>query len=166
MRPGNQGGSHRQARGDRTAVERTGDPYRAGAKWPEPTSCPECGAIFQRGRWQWGEAATNAEHHLCPACLRIRDHIPAGELTLSGAFFNEHRDEILQLIHNTATRARAEHPLQRIIELKNDGAHTVVTFTDSHLAHGVGEALHHAYRGDLDSHWTDEGDLMRVSWSR
>jgi len=166
MRPGNQGGPRHQARGDRTAVERVSDPYRAAAKWPEPTSCPECGAIFHHGRWQWGEAAANAEHHLCPACQRVRDRVPAGELTLSGAFFNDHRDEVLHLVHNTATRARAEHPLQRMIESKDDGAHTVITFTDSHLVHGIGEALRHAYHGDLDSRWTDEGDLLRVAWRR
>lgn len=166
MRPRNPGGPPHQGRGDRTAVERGSDPYRVGEKWPEPTSCPECGAIFHHGRWQRGEAPANAEHHLCPACLRVRDHVPAGELTLSGAFFNEHRDEVLHLIHNTETQARTEHPLQRIIELKNEGTHTIVTFTDSHLAHGIGEALRHAYRGDLDWRWTDEGDLLRVSWSR
>jgi len=42
----------------------------------------------------------------------------------------------------------------------------VVTFTDAHLVHGIGEALHHAYHGKLDSHYTDEDDLLRVAWSR
>ncbi|MFL6647273.1 MAG: hypothetical protein ACJ8LN_03430 [Sulfurifustis sp.] len=32
-----------------------------------------------------------------------------------------------------------------------DGA--LVTYTDTHLAHGIGEALRHAYHGELDSQW-------------
>lgn len=155
-----------QARGDRTAVAHVNDPYRMREKWPEPTSCPTCGAIFHQGRWQWGAPAAKAEEHLCPACLCIRDHVPAAQLTLSGPFFTTHREEILHLVMNAETKARAEHPLERIMEIKDEEDRTLVTFTDAHLAHGVGNALHHAYHGDLDSQWTDAGDLMRVSWSR
>jgi len=146
--------------------ERVSDPYRAREKWPEPTNCPECGAIFHDGRWQWGEAAQEAEQHLCPACQRIRDQVPAGELTLSGAFFTDHRQEILNLIHNAETEARAEHPLERLMDIEEWEDRTVITFTDAHLVHGVGEALHHAYQGELDSQYTNEDDLLRVSWSR
>ncbi len=155
-----------QPRRDRMDAERVSDSYRARGKWKEPTTCPECGAIFQLGRWQWGAAAPGAEHHLCPACERIRDRVPAGQLLLSGPFFAEHREEIMRLVRNTETRARAEHPLERIIDVSDDAGRTTVTFTDSHLTHGIGEALHHAYHGELDSHYTDEGDLLRVSWSR
>ncbi len=155
-----------QPRRDRMDSERVSDPYRARGKWPEPTTCPECGAIFQRGRWQWGQAAADAERHLCPACQRIRDRVPAGQLTLSGEFFAAHRDEILHLVRNAEAKARAEHPLERIMEVRDEGTATVVTFTDAHLVHGIGEALRHAYQGELDSHYTDEGDLLRVAWRR
>jgi len=146
--------------------ERVSDPYRARGKWPEPTVCPECHAVFHRGRWQWATAEPDAEEHLCPACQRVRDRVPAGQLTLSGEFFNTHRDEVLHLIRNTETKARAEHPLERIIEIVEQGTQTVITYTDGHLARGTGAALHHAYDGELDSRYTDEGDLLRVSWRR
>jgi hypothetical protein len=155
-----------QPRGDRTAVERVSDPYRARGKWPEPTACPTCHAIFHRGRWQWGAEPPGAAKHLCPACSRVRDRVPAGQLALSGEFFRAHRDEILHLVHNAESKARAEHPLERIIDTTDEADHTVVTFTDGHLARGIGAALHHAYDGELDSHYTDEGDLLRVSWRR
>ena len=61
---------------------------------------------------------------------------------------------------------RAEHPLERIMDIKEEAGHTVVTFTDAHLVHGIGEALRHAYHGKLDSRYTDEDDLLRVAWSR
>ena len=155
-----------QSRGDRTAVERVSDPYRTRGKWPEPTTCPQCNAVYHRGRWQWGVAAADAEKHLCPACMRVRDRVPAGRLTLSGEFFREHRDEVLHLVRNAEAKARAEHPLERIIEIVEETNQTVVTFTDGHLARGIGAALHHAYDGELDSHYTDEGDLLRVAWKR
>ena len=158
--------SSHQPRRDRMAEERVSDPYRARGKWPEPTICPGCSAIFHHGHWAWGAAEPGAEQHLCPACQRIRDRVAAGQLTLSGPFFTEHRDEILHLVRNTEAKAKAEHPLERIIDVKDEGEQTVVTFTDSHLTHGIGEALRHAYHGELGSHYTDEGDLLRVTWSR
>lgn len=155
-----------QPRRDRMDEERVSEPYRARGKWKEPTTCPECGAIYHHGRWQWGAAEPGAERHLCPACQRIRDRLPAGQLALSGPFFVEHRDEIVNLVRNAEAQARAEHPLERIIDITDEADRTVVTFTDAHLTHGVGEALRHAYHGELDARYTDEGDLLRVAWSR
>jgi hypothetical protein len=146
--------------------ERVSDPYRTRGKWKEPSTCPECGAIFHNGHRQRGAAVPGAEQHRCPACQRIHDRVPAGQLTLSGPFFAEHREEILHLVRNTEAKARAEHPLERIMEIRHEADRIVVTFTDSHLTHGVGEALRHAYHGELDSHYTDEADLLRVTWSR
>ena len=158
--------SSHQPRRDSLYEERVTDPYRARGKWPEPTTCPQCGAIFHHGRWQWGAAAPAAEPHLCPACQRIRDRVPAGELTLGGAFFTAHRPEILNLIHHAESAARAEHPLERIMAIEEGEDRTVITFTDAHLTHGIGEALRHAYQGELDSRYPDQDTLLRVSWSR
>lgn len=155
-----------QPRRDRMDSERVSDPYRDRGKWPEPTSCPDCGAILHHGHWEWGTAAAGAEQHLCPACHRTRDRVPAAQLTLSGKFFAEHRDEILHLVRNTEAAAKAEHALERIMDIKDDAAGTVITFTDAHLVHRIGKALQHSYQGELDSHFTDEGDLARVAWSR
>ena len=155
-----------QPRRDRMDAERTSDPYRAREKWPEPTTCPDCSAIFSGGRWQWGVAAAEAESHLCPACRRVRERVPAAQLVISGEFFKTHRDEILHLMRNAETKARGEHPLERIMDVMEEPERVTVTFTETHLAHGIGQALQHAYRGELDSHYTDEGDLLRVMWKR
>jgi len=40
----------------------------------------------------------------------------------------------------------------------------LVTTTDIHLARGIGEALHHAYQGELEFHYNPEENLLRVHW--
>jgi len=156
----------RQPRRDLKPEQHVASPYRARGKYREPTTCPECGAIFHRGRWQWGTADPAAQAHLCPACLRIRDRVPGGELTLSGEFFDAHREEILHLVRNVGAVAGAEHPMERVIGIRDEPGRTVVTLTDGHLTHGLGEALHRAYEGELASRYAEADDLMRVSWTR
>ena len=43
---------------------------------------------------------------------------------------------------------------------------TSITTTDIHLARGIGEALHHAYQGELEFHYNPEQNLLRVNWRR
>jgi hypothetical protein len=72
-------------RRDRLIRERVHDPYKTRLKLLEPTVCPQCGAAWQSGRWQWVETRPDdANEELCQACHRINDKYPAGELTLSG----------------------------------------------------------------------------------
>ena len=160
---------HLQASGTqiRNLRELEHDPYHARKKLGEPTACPDCGAIYQGGRWQWGQATAGAEQHRCPACQRIRDRCPAGLLTISGDFLAEHREEINHLIRNVEQREKSEHALKRIVDMEEqaDGA-LLVTFTDPHLARAIGEALHSAYKGDLDFHYQEGEFLLRVSWRR
>jgi hypothetical protein len=42
----------------------------------------------------------------------------------------------------------------------------VITTTDVHLARRIGEAVHHAYQGDLDVKYSPDEYMVRVSWSR
>ena len=154
-----------QHRGDRLLREMDHDPYHAKAKL-KPTQCPECGAVFHHGRWAWGEALTQAHEEMCPACRRIHDKVPAAFLNLSGEFFKEHRQEIVNLIHNYEQREKREHPLKRIMDIDDQADGWVITFTDAHLARGIGEALHKAYEGEIDYRYTHEDIMLRVNWSR
>lgn len=142
------------------------DPYRAAAKPPEPTTCPSCHATFSSGRWTWAEAPNDSFQQLCPACQRIHDRFPAGYVTIKGAFLAEHRDEIVNLINNHEQKEKAQRPLQRImaVEDKSDGLE--VTTTDSHLARGIAEALHDAYKGDLKLRYSRDENLLRATWKR
>ena len=90
------------------------DPYKAHGKLPEPTSCPKCGAVFENGRWRWAMSApAGAQAHICPACHRIADKFPAGELTLEGGFLARHSAEIIGLARNIEEAQKREHPMQR-----------------------------------------------------
>lgn len=151
-------------RRDRLLQEQVHDSYKSKGKLAEPSVCAQCGAVFHAGRWQWSKAPANAHETTCPACHRIHDHFPAGYITLQGEFFREHHDEIMNLVHNEEKRERAEHPLKRIIAVESKGNEVLVTTTDIHLARSIGDALHHAYQGDLEYHYNSEQNLLRVGW--
>ena len=142
------------------------DPYHAVTKPPEPTVCPTCKAVFTEGRWTWGRAPSEAGEMNCPACQRIQDDFPAGYVTIKGEFFKEHRDEIIAVITSKEDREKAEHPLQRIIAIEDVREGLQVKTTDSHLARGIGEALHDAYKGDLKLKYSRDENLLRAVWKR
>lgn len=151
---------------DRLLRELEHDPYHSKVKLEEPTVCPDCRAVFHSGRWTWDDPPEDAHRNLCPACRRVRDRVPAAFLTLRGGFVDEHKEEILNLVRNYEQREKAEHPLKRIMAIEEQDGETVITFTDAHLARGIGEALQHAYKGELDYHYVEEDIMLRVTWTR
>ena len=157
-----------QPRRDRMYEEHVQDPYQARGKLTEPTVCPDCGAVFHTGRWQWTRLPEGAQEHRCPACERAHDHIPAGILTLGGDFFHQHKAEIMRLIQHTEELEKAEHPLERImsIEEKEGDQQTLISFTGIHLTKRSGEAIRHAYQGNFDFSYSDRDDVVRASWER
>jgi NMD protein affecting ribosome stability and mRNA decay len=155
-----------QPRIDRRIDEHENDAYGIKGKLPDPTACPSCGATYRNGRWTWSPAPADARRTRCPACRRIEDRYPAGIVTLGGSFAAEHAGEIEGLARNLEEREKQEHPLKRIMEIRPEGDGVVVTTTDARLARAIGEALHHAYQGELDYRFTDAENVLRVSWTR
>jgi len=160
----NQQAAYRPIRHDRLLQEQVHDSYKAKGKLHEPSVCLHCRAVYHKGRWQWMAAPADAQAVTCPACHRIQDHFPAGFLTLKGEFLHQHREEILNLVHNEEMRERAEHPMKRIIAVEERGPDVLVTTTDIHLARTIGDALHHAYQGQLEYHYNEAQNLLRVEW--
>jgi len=153
-------------RRDRLMQEKVHDPYKERGKWPEPTVCTTCKALFTGGRWTWQEAPLGAYTIVCPACQRIADDFPAGNLAIKGAFFAQHREELLNLIHNTERQEKGEHPLERIMAIVDEKDHTMITTTGIHLARRIGEALSHAYQGDFEFAYGDGEESILATWSR
>jgi len=143
------------------------DPYALHAKPAEPTWCPECGAVFEQGRWQWKErVSSRAPSLLCAACKRTRDNMPAGIVQIDGPFAREHRDEVLAMLQHRAERAKAEHPLQRMMAITDRADALEVTTTDIHLAGELAHALQHAFQGELQLDYADHQVLLRAHWRR
>lgn len=157
---------HDRQRKDRQIEEVVHDPYLERHKPSGPAVCPGCGALFDGGHWRWMPVPPGAKAHLCPACHRVRDEFPAGYVTLSGSFFGEHRDEILGLVRNEETRAKSEHPLERIIQIAEANGEMTITTTDIHLPRRIGEALKHAWHGDLELKYAPSEYRVRVHWRR
>lgn len=153
-------------RRDRRTRELVHDTYKLRSKLPEPTQCPTCGAVYHRGRWQWGQAPEGAHRHECPACLRIADRYPAGTLRLEGVFPRTHRDQVLRVATNVEARENREHPLERIMSIEDTDDAVVVQTTGTHLARGIGQALVDAFKGDLDIDYPEESAIVRVCWRR
>lgn len=151
---------------DRPLFERDVDAYKSKGKLSEPTVCQQCGAVYHEGRWQWAETPANALKDTCPACHRMHDNYPAGFVTLEGPFFDAHCEEIRHLVQHHAEHERAEHPLKRIMAIENQNGAMLITTTDTHLARGIGEAVRHAYQGELKVEHTSGENLVRVYWKR
>jgi NMD protein affecting ribosome stability and mRNA decay len=151
---------------ERPLIEQQIDAYRMQGKLAEPAICPQCNAVFHKGRWQWMPVPAAAHHQICPACHRQNDGYPAGYVSLSGAFFDAHREEILRVVHKHEQRERGEHPLKRIMAIEQQGDATLVTTTDIHLARGIAEAVHHAYQGELELHYNPRENQLRAYWQR
>jgi hypothetical protein len=126
--------------------ERVHDTYRNLARPKGSLVCNGCGAVFEAGRWRWGDAPANAHRGTCPACRRIEDNYPAGVVEIGGATL----DEVTAIARNTETRERPEHPLERIIVIQERDGHITIDTTGTHLARRIGKALHRALGGDLE----------------
>jgi hypothetical protein len=146
------------------AREYVHDTYKSRGKLAEPACCPRCGAVFHKGRWTWTSRPAKAHEEVCPACRRIEDKCPAGIIHLSGAFLQTHREEVLNVIRNQEAEAKKEHPLCRVMEIQKSEEEIVVTTTDTHLPRRIGEALWHAYHGELNLHYGTDPRLIRMTW--
>lgn len=143
------------------------DPYKSRGKLPEPAECPSCHLVFLDGRWQRAKQPPKDAHRAsCPACQRIADNFPAGEMKLTGTFVAAHSDEIVSLVRNTEAKEQSEHPLQRLMGIDERDRCIIVTTTDIHLPRRIAHALAAAYKGRLDTHYDEAGYFVRIGWHR
>ena len=153
---------------DRNIREKGHDPYDQGKKHVGGVYCPECKAIYQEGRWIWPEKEHLAFDvpFICPACRRIKDDFPAGEVYLSGTYLITHMDEIEHLVNKIIREGKERSPVKRMIDMKKTSGGLCVRLTDDHLARLIGDALHRAYKGDLQFKYSDEQKFLRLFWHR
>ena len=146
----------------RAQRDRVLDPYQVQQKLSEPSACPQCGAVYHVGRWQWGPQPEGAHAALCPACRRINDGLPAGIVTIRGSLAVRHKDEIIALARHAEAAEKAEHPMNRIAAIAPAGEDLTITTTDIHLPRRIGEAVKNAYRAKLEMQFDAESYFVRV----
>ena len=151
-------------RRDRLVKDKYHDTYKEGKKRAEPSVCSECGAVYVGGRWTWSDVPEGAGKALCPACQRISDDYPAGYVEMKGAFFEERREEILNLVNNEEKLEKGEHPMERIMAINPEADHTLITTTGVHMARRIGEAVVRAYQGNMSFTYGDNEKSVRVQW--
>jgi len=156
----------RIARKDRLIKQKSNDVYMDRSKIPEQSCCTTCGALYLKGRWTWKKPAENVHPVICPACRRIADNYPAGIIELKGSFYQEHHEEVMNLIYNTEKQEKSTHALERIINARDTRDMTIVTTTGIHLARRIGEALSRSYKGEYCFQYLDADKGIRVSWKR
>ncbi len=132
----------------------------------ETLFCSHCGAVYQGNRWIWAARPNHYSETLCPACLRVRDRVPAAILTVRGDCLTEHKSEILKLIREKVQKIGKQYPLKRIIDMEEDETEAVFAFTDEQLTREIGDDLHKTYDGVLDFQYSDDDSLLRVIWQR
>ncbi len=138
--------THRPTRRDRLIRERVHDPYKSRLKPAENAHCPQCGAVFQGGRWTWNEPPEGAREETCQACHRANDDYPAGTVTISGDFVDAHLGEILDIVRKQEHLAKGEHPLHRIMSISEQPEQIAIKTTDLHLPRRIGKSLSDAYQ--------------------
>lgn len=138
--------------------------YHRTESLPDPSVCPDCEATWRDGRWTWRDGPADAPRIRCPACARIRKGHPAGYVRLQGRFQKSHRDELDALIHDVETRERGEHPVNRIMQIREEEGDLVITTTEPHLARSIGSAIESTYQGELRLDY-EEGAL-RIRWAK
>ncbi len=69
------------------------------------------------------------------------------------------------VIHNTEAAEKKEHPLARIMAIRDQPEGLVISTTDSHLPRRIGEALKHAHHGELDIQYDQDEDFVRITWT-
>ena len=140
---------------------------RTARKSPGPSCCPDCGAVYRRGRWRWEEIPAAPDARQCPACRRVAERQPAASVMLSGAFLAAHRGEILARLRACERAELGTRPMQRIMAIAPAGSGGLsVTTTDAHLARRIGAALFAAYKGEVEYRYHQRAPRLRVSWWR
>ncbi len=157
----------------RDTIDDFDDPYIPDESREAGTLCARCGAIFENAHWYFDERKRSllensgvAKAILCPGCVKVDERNPQGIVTLSGDYWKEHREEILNLIRNEEQRALGVNALERIMDIREEDGQLVVETTNEKLAQRIGRRIDKAHNGEVEYRWSADNHLVRVYWRR
>ena len=135
--------------------------------------CKDCTAVYHNKKWfldaklyEQKKKLKNINLVTCPACKKTKENVPNGVVTLKGVFLKEHKQEILNLIHNEDTRSKSYNPLKRIMKINEKGGEIEILTTSAKLAQRIGSILFKAYSGEVEYKKHENAKFMRVEWRR
>ena len=89
-----------------------------------------------------------------------------GQIKLSGAFLNEHKDEVLNLIKNQSRLFEQNSPDHKVTDITKVDGGIVVTTSSHNLAAHLGKALSHAFKGKHKLNFSKDEQYVEVDWRR
>ncbi len=160
-------------RRDELFGEKLHDPYMDKYIYKDPTICPVCHLVYHNKRWHRNEklyaelvSKDNVEYKKCPACRKTEDRYPLGVLHLTGDYVKRKKNEILNLIRNTAEAEEKRNPLARIMRIEETDEGIIVETTTESLARRLGRCVNKAHHGELEYIFSDNQKFLRVEWSK
>lgn len=148
------------------------DPDRPDLGYPEDTVCSRCHAVYRNKHWTRDDRRAEtllqagANQVVCAGCSIVEQRNPRGIVTLSGDYWPQHREEIFNLIRNEEARGIETNPIERIIDIREEGDRLIVETTNEKLAQKIARSINKAHSGTLVYHWPDTNRLVRVEWER
>ncbi|HEU4343978.1 MAG TPA: BCAM0308 family protein [Candidatus Binatia bacterium] len=132
--------------------------------------CTGCGAFYVRRHWtlippSGFSSPVHAHPIYCPACTKLRDHYPGGELQLLGVQAGE-RGEIVRILRNEEERAREKNPLERIMRLQEAKGNWKIDTTTEKLAQRLGRSVKKARGGKIAYKWGHNNKFVRAVWEK
>ncbi|HHT9110076.1 MAG TPA: BCAM0308 family protein [Candidatus Brocadiaceae bacterium] len=147
--------------------------HKKGKGLPETAICKECKAVYHSKKWFLDEklyeqkkALKDVHVVICPACKKTQENVPNGIVTLKGDFLKQHKEEIMNLVHNEDTRSKQYNPLKRIMKINEKGGEVEIQTTSAKLAQRIGSILFKAYSGEVEYKKHENMEFMRVEWRR
>ncbi len=136
----------------------------------EVIQCTGCGAFYHRRHWMLAVPAgfnppTRMHPIYCPACRKMKERYPSGELSLKG-MNPEERQEILRILRNEEEAARNKNPLERIMNVAQQNGEWKVETTTEKLAQRLGRSVRKARGGKLAYKWSHNNKFLRVIWEQ
>ncbi|MGQ3685969.1 MAG: BCAM0308 family protein [Candidatus Loosdrechtia sp.] len=159
----------------RDRLKNENDPYLPpkGSGLPEVSICQDCTAVYHKKKWFLDSKLYKEKKKLkdvhwitCPACKRIKERVPGGVITLKGDFLKQHKQEIMNLIHNEDEHSKKYNPLKRIMKIDDRGNEVEIQTTTGRLALRLGTILFRAYDGEVEYKKHENWKSMRVEWRR
>ena len=151
------------ARRDQTYQEDEHDTSKLQGKLKAPTVWPTCRAVFHKGRWTWEAKPAGAHETLCPACLRITINTPRVSSRSRDRSEDTQHEQLIGVVKNMEEKENTRSPGSW--GLNHDLRAWSFRRPIPICPRRIGDALKQAYHGELELHYDQDEQFVRVTWT-